>query len=255
MIQYKYSNGFFDFLDNKCLYISSCDKNLIVRISRSGHVEAHYNNHVRGFGVTSSGVPYLPSYKYVRNPHEIANGLLIVDPDRNQITGETTGLDHWRPWWCDNDAADCCHLSGISECGRYVTSFSESSEPSGWRNAKAGAGVIADTKKDTILMHGLTMPHSPRVHNGILWVCDSGNGWLRNEGGIVSRHRGITRGLTFAGNYAFVGLSKIRASNVFSEMTVENTECGVDVVNTRSGETVASLRLDGVSEVFGVVQL
>jgi uncharacterized protein (TIGR03032 family) len=68
---------------------------------------------------------------------------------------------------------------------------------------------------------------------------------------------GFAPGLDFAGNLAFVGLSQVRETAVFSgipitERLTERT-CGVWVVDTTSGRPVAFLRLeDAVQEIFAV---
>ena len=73
---------------------------------------------------------------------------------------------------------------------------------------------------------------------------------------------GFTRGLDFAGNLAFVGLSQVRESAVFSGIPITErlapTErtCGVCVVDLRRGETVALLKFEsGVQEIFAVALL
>ena len=68
---------------------------------------------------------------------------------------------------------------------------------------------------------------------------------------------GFTRGLDFAGPMAFVGLSQVRESAVFSgipltERLNERT-CGVWVIDLRNGRTVAFLKFeDAVQEIFAV---
>src|SRR5260370_3908818 len=73
---------------------------------------------------------------------------------------------------------------------------------------------------------------------------------------------GFTRGLDFAGDLAFVGLSQVRESAVFSgipiteRLTPEQRTCGVCVVDLRRGETIALLKFEsGVQEVFAVAVL
>jgi hypothetical protein len=112
------------------------------------------------------------------------------------------------------------------------------------------------------------MPHSPRWHGGRLWVCESGSGTLgyvdldtgRYE--VVAAVPGFTRGLDFVGDLAFVGLSQVRESAVFSgipiteRLTPEERTCGVCVVDLRRGEPVALLKFtSGVQEVFAVAVL
>ena len=65
------------------------------------------------------------------------------------------------------------------------------------------------------------MPHSPRWHDGRLWLLESGHGALSvadldtGTWETVAELPGFTRGLVFAGPLAFVGLSQIRESSTF----------------------------------------
>ena len=66
-------------------------------------------------------------------------------------------------------------------------------------------------------------------------------------------------GLDFFGPFAFVGLSQVRESALFSglpiteRLTAEERACGMWVVDTRNGQTVAFLKFtSGVQEVFAV---
>ena len=68
---------------------------------------------------------------------------------------------------------------------------------------------------------------------------------------------GFTRGLDFCGPYAFVGLSQVRETAVFSGLPIcapgRERQCGVWVLDIRTAETVAFLRFSGsVQEVFAV---
>ncbi len=79
---------------------------------------------------------------------------------------------------------------------------------------------------------------------------------------VVAAVPGFTRGLDFAGDLAFVGLSQVRESAVFSgipiteRLTPEERTCGVCVVDLRRGETIALLKFEsGVQEVFAVAVL
>jgi uncharacterized protein (TIGR03032 family) len=69
---------------------------------------------------------------------------------------------------------------------------------------------------------------------------------------------GFTRGLDFHGPLAFIGLSQVRESAVFSgiaiaERPVAERFCGVWVVDLRTGQTVAFVRFeDAVQEIFAV---
>jgi uncharacterized protein (TIGR03032 family) len=148
---------------------------------------------------------------------------------------------------------------------KYVTALAEADTPAGWRPHKARGGLLMDVDSGEILCRGLSMPHSPRWHGGRLWVCESGSGTLGFVDPASGRYEavvatpGFTRGLDFAGDLAFVGLSQVRESAVFSGIPIterlapEERTCGVCVVDLRRGEVVALLRfMSGVQEVFAV---
>jgi len=178
----------------------------------------------------------------------------------------------WRPGFISKlEPSDRCHLNGLAMqdgAPRYVTALGTTDEPGGWRANKARGGVLMDVDSGEVVVPGLSMPHSPRLHGGRLWVCESGAGTL----GLVDQHTGkyepvaaapgFTRGLAFAGRYAFVGLSQVRQSAVFSGIPITErlaaTErtCGVAVVDWPAGKVVGLLRFeDAVQEVFAVAVL
>ncbi len=102
---------------------------------------------------------------------------------------------------------------------------------------------MIDVASGDILAQGLSMPHSPRSHGGRLWVCESGTGTLGYidpaSGGyeLVSETPGFARGLDFAGDLAFVGLSQVRDSGIFTGIPItarlkpEERTCGVGVID------------------------
>jgi uncharacterized protein (TIGR03032 family) len=114
-----------------------------------------------------------------------------------------------------------------------------------------------------IVARGLSMPHSPRWHDGRLWLLASGTGGLvtidpaTGMKETVARLPGFTRGLAFVGPYAFIGLSKIRASSAMDGVPLaqrrDELKCGVAVVDVRRGMTVALLEFQtAVEEIFDV---
>lgn len=76
---------------------------------------------------------------------------------------------------------DRCHLNGMAMKDgkpKYVTAVSQSNTIDGWRDRRANGGVVIDVESNEIVCEGLSMPHSPRLHNGQLWVLNSGTGEL-----------------------------------------------------------------------------
>jgi uncharacterized protein (TIGR03032 family) len=184
----------------------------------------------------------------------------------------TLDADHsfnprWRPPFLSAlSPEDRCHLNGLAMVDgrpKYVTALGETDTAGGWRENKARGGVLIDIKTNEILLRQLSMPHSPRWYQGKLWLLESGEGSLavvdltRRNWEKVAETPGFTRGVDFYGPLAFIGLSQVRESAVFSgiplvERLKERT-CGVWVVHIETGQTVGFLRFEeGVQEIFAV---
>lgn len=176
-------------------------------------------------------------------------------------------VPRWRPSFVSRlIRQDRCHLNGLAldqDGPRYVTAFAETDALEGWRPHKVGGGVIIDVKSSNVVARGFIMPHSPRLHEGQLYVLDSGRGRLvrvdPNTGELetVAELAGYTRGLAFHGRWAFVGLSKIRETATFGGVPVAERPggpmCGVAVVDLQTGRLTEWLEFQGViAEVFDV---
>ena len=100
----------------------------------------------------------------------------------------------WRPAHLSRLAAeDRCHLNGLAledgKC-RYVSAVSTSDVVDGWRDRRRDGGVVLEVPTSRIVCEGLSMPHSPRLHRGELWVLDSataGSARSRTASSSVSR--------------------------------------------------------------------
>ncbi|MGH6736432.1 MAG: TIGR03032 family protein [Methyloceanibacter sp.] len=168
---------------------------------------------------------------------------------------------------------DRCHLNGLAmENGvpRYVTAVSKSDTIDGWRDRRFDGGIVIDVETGEIVIGGLSMPHSPRVHAGKLFVLNSGTGEL----GFIERAKkaadakfhvtafcpGFVRGLSFHGKFALVGLSKPRYQRfeglaLDKKLADADSEpwCGVQVIDLESGACVHWFRIDGpVGELYDV---
>jgi len=146
---------------------------------------------------------------------------------------------------------------------KYVTALGETDTLAGWRANKARGGVLIDVDSNKVLLRGLSMPHSPRWYQSKLWLLESGEGSLAQVDlesrtwRTVAQLPGFTRGIDFLGPLAFIGLSQVRESAVFSGIPlierVRERTCGVWVVNIETGQTVGFLRFEsGVQEIFAV---
>lgn len=176
-------------------------------------------------------------------------------------------VPRWRPPFITAyDLGDRCHLNGLGirdQQPRYVSALGESNQPRGWRENKAHGGILMDIQTNEILARNLSMPHSPRWYRDQLWVLESGQGSLATVDlttgklNTVVELPGFTRGLDFWGPLAFVGLSQVRETAIFSGIPIterlQERCCGLWVVNIETAQIIAFLRFeDAVQEIFAV---
>ena len=180
----------------------------------------------------------------------------------------------WKPPFLSRLAAeDRCHLNGMATADgepRYVTSVSQTDVNDGWRDQRREGGTVTDVKANQVVLTGLSMPHSPRLHGGKLWLLDSGTGNFgyvdlqRGKFEPVAFCPGYLRGLSFVGDYAVLGLSLNRENKTFQGLALEDNlkkrkaepRCGLQVVDLRSGDVVHWLRIEGlVRELYDVCVL
>lgn len=179
----------------------------------------------------------------------------------------------WKPRFISRLAAeDRCHLNGLClDAGRprYVTAVARTDVVDGWRSHRAGGGVVIDLANDAVVAEDLSMPHSPRLYQGQLYVLDSGRGMLvRLDPSSGARAEiafcpGFLRGLSFHAGHAIVTLSLPRDSN-FAGLPLQEAIarrggepwCGIQIINLGTGDIVHWVRFEGmIRELFDVVAL
>lgn len=180
---------------------------------------------------------------------------------------QSSFVPRWRPPFISQlSDQDRCHLNGLAiRDGQpsFVSVLGRTDSPAGWRESKATGGCLLEVPSGETVASGLAMPHSPRWHDERLWILDSGRGLLGtidlDAGRVeeVASLPGYTRGLSFAGQFAFVGLSKIRETNIFGGLPIseraDELRCGIGVVDLLTGRTVATFQFhSGVEEIFAV---
>lgn len=219
---------------------------------------------------------YLPRNSHTTGDidiHEMAwgeEGLWIVNTRFSALC--TLDFDHsfvprWRPHFISALAPeDRCHLNGLGMVNgkpKYLTALGETDEMMGWRENKATGGVLIDVKSNEVLVKGLSMPHSPRWYAGKLWLLESGYGSLATVDLATGKLEtvielpGFTRGIDFCGPLAFIGLSQVRETAIFSKIPIterlQERTCGVWVVNIQTGQMVAFLKFEeAIQEIFAV---
>jgi uncharacterized protein (TIGR03032 family) len=170
----------------------------------------------------------------------------------------------WRPPFITALAPeDRCHLNGLAmEHGKpaYVTAVARTDEAGAWRKERDRGGVLMRVPSGDVVADGLSMPHSPRVYRGKIWMLNSGTGelgFVEPGGGRfqpVTFCPGFLRGLTFFDKYAIVGLSKQRQDRTFQGLALDeklrdrrvDARCGLWVIDIERGVVAEWLQLEGV---------
>lgn len=215
--------------------------------------------------------------------HDIAvdadGGVLFVNTRYSCLAVPDAGggfRERWRPPFISElRAEDRCHLNGLAmgADGRpaLVTALGRCDVMEGWREHRVGGGVLIDVASGEVACAGLSMPHSPRLHQGRTWLLNSGTG----EFGMVDLAAGrfvplcfcpgFARGLAFHGRWAVIGLSRPRAGNrTFAGLPLAERlaakgvapRCGFVVVDTATGTLAHGLTAHHtVEELYDVAVL
>lgn len=180
----------------------------------------------------------------------------------------------WKPPFINRYAAeDRCHLNGMAiedDKPRYVTCVARSNVAEGWREHRRNGGLVIDVESGEPVATGLSMPHSPRLHQGRLWILQTGTGEFGHvdpESGAfepVCFLPGFARGMSFSGKYAIIGLSRPRENRTFEGLVLNerlekegvSAKCAICVVNTETGDVEHRLDIEGVvQELYDVALL
>ncbi|WP_432201868.1 TIGR03032 family protein [Erythrobacter sp. W53] len=228
---------------------------------------------------------FMPRINYVTgqlDAHDVGamdNGDIVFVNTRYNCLAKTSPRHSFEPIWKPEFIGDIvdedrCHLNGLAmrdSKPAFVTAVSKSDTIDGWRDRRADGGVVIDVEKNAVICEGLSMPHSPRWHDGKLWVLNAGTGEL----GYVQMPRGkakmgkfkpvafcpgFLRGLSFHDGFAFVGLSRPRYKRFEGlelDQRLKDTDsepwCGVQVIDLKSGNCVDWFRIDGdIGELYDI---
>lgn len=228
---------------------------------------------------------YAPQVSYITgelNTHDVAldnqNRIIFINTAFSCLATVSTERSFdvlWKPPFISRlMPEDRCHLNGLAmENGlpRYASMFAESDTHEGWRPHRVGGGIIIDITTNDIVCRGLSMPHSPRIYNNTLYILNSGTG----EFGYVDIQTGkfvsicfcpgFVRGLSFIGDYAIVGLSKLKNPDLAQQLPIANnlikhgyksTQCGFYIIHLQTGAVTCALDFSGsISYIYDVLAL
>lgn len=224
---------------------------------------------------------YLPGSLYIHDVVKMGGEIYATVTGHNFLA--RLSLEHgWeRVWW--PEIIDGCGQDGFKTNFLQLNSIAANGTPeksfyTGFSNLVTGAkpwkegygprekGVVFSGETRRPMATGLTCPHSAKLADGRLWVCNSGYGtygYIDDYESLdpektryvpVGRAPGFTRGLAFGGDYVFVGLSLvIPAYEPYAPgITPEESKNGVWVFHRKTGEFVASLAWPNGYQIYDV---
>jgi uncharacterized protein (TIGR03032 family) len=119
-------------------------------------------------------------------------------------------------------------------------------------------GVLFSGATREPVVRGLTRPHSARLHDGRVWIDDSGYGRLGvaldGELVTVAELPGWTRGLCLHRDVAFVGTSRVipRFRHYAPGVRLDQSRCALHAVDIKSGQVLGSLTWPYGNQVFAI---
>ena len=207
------------------------------------------------------------------NVHDVAygnDGLWFVNSRfscLSALSKDFSFVPRWKPpFVSDIVPEDRCHLNGLAMVDgkpKYVTALGECDSVGAWRESKATGGIMMDVETNEVVLRGLSMPHSPRWHQGRLWLLNSGAGELlcfdpkQGSAGVVCTLPAYLRGLCLIGRYAVVGMCQIREKHIFGGLPVQQKSdpllSGLAVIDLPTGNTVGIFEFTaGCTEIYDV---
>ena len=190
------------------------------------------------------------------------------------ISGHYNFVPVWKPPFVSGiGSGDRCHLNGMgARDGQlaFATACAETDTDLGWKAHKKDGGILMEVPSGDIIARGFAMPHSPRWHDGKVWMLDSGRGdfgYVDPANGRfepVALCPGFARGLHIVGDYAVIGLSRLRPNTFAAGLPIKERletlnipeRCGLLVVDLRTGQSAHWLTIEGaVSELYDVAFL
>jgi uncharacterized protein (TIGR03032 family) len=169
---------------------------------------------------------------------------------------------------CPGVVAQAAVAHHQDQCGRlvepsgrpgFVTALGKSDTAGGWRAGKSRGGILMNLGSGEVVCGGLCMPHSPRWHDGRLWLLESGTGGIGSVDLATGRFE--TRLHARPGSERAVCLRRPvedsadlgHGRRAAGRAPGDELRCGVAAVELRSGRLVGMLAFQtAVEENFDV---
>lgn len=254
--------------DNK-MVISTKDEVLVFQNSRE--LAAFYPNKQNTYD--SLWLPRTTYYTGLVDMHDIGfgdEGIYGVNTSFScicKIDGEYNFTPIWKPPFIKEVApGDLCHLNGmviLDGKPQYVTALGSSTTPRGWKENIIDGGILMDVETDEIILDNLSMPHSPKMYQNELYLLLSASGEFikvdldTKSYTTLKKFDGFCRGLSFYGDFAFIGFSKLRKnSSTFAKLSFSDKAnfSGIKIIhmptNAEVGEIIYETSVDEIYEVL-----
>lgn len=245
-------------------------RNEVITFENSPELAKHYPKKPNTYD--SMYVPRVTFYSGSVDMHDIAignEGIWAVNTSFSClciVNGQHNFVPRWKPSFISElTPDDRCHLNGLvmkDGTPKYVTALGQTNTPAGWRDNITEGGVLIDVETNEIILDKLAMPHSPMLHNGELYMLLSATGEFikvdheSKSYEVIRNLKGFCRGLDIIGDYAFIGMSKLRKnSSTFSKLSFSDTakEAGIKVVHIPTKSLVGEIEYKAsVEEIYEV---
>ncbi len=245
-------------------------KDEVIYFENSKELAATYPNKQNVYD--SLYIPRVTYYTGNVDMHDIAfgkEGIWAINSSFSclcQINGTHNFIPRWHPKFIsDLVSEDRCHLNGlvmVEGMPRYVTALGTGDTPQSWRKNITKGGVVIDLQTDEVIFDNLAMPHSPKIYNGEFYLLLSATGQLvrldlkGRKIELIKELEGFCRGLDIIGEYAFIGMSKLRKnSSTFAKLNFANKAdtAGVKIIHIPTKAFVGEIKYQtSVDEIYEV---
>ncbi len=147
---------------------------------------------------------------------------------------------------------DAWHLNCLEahESSLVLTAFGKFRRHRGYKGKTPGKGIAIDLLTGKIILKGFSQPHSPKIIDGRLFVCDSEKKTveridLQSGSKTILEFENYTRGISFSDEYIFVGVSSSR------NIARESKSSKVVVLNRKTLERMHEIELR-YSEIYSI---
>lgn len=217
-------------------------------------------------------VPRASYYTSMLDIHDldwIESGLCAVNTQfscLSLINDQYSFTPIWKPSFISElKQGDRCHLNGLAvKDGKpaYITALGQTDSPEGWRENKINGGILMDVDSGEVILDQLSMPHSPRLVKGDLYLLLSAKGELvkvnlqHQSYEVIRALPGFARGLAFYEDYWFIGLSKLRTTSAtFQDLPIagQSVFAGIIILHEPTRSMVGQIKYEtSVEEIFDV---